>query len=384
MAHVNTIFSQILKLVPRHVFNELEKKHHTGRALRANSRWDQMAALVLTKLSDDLSLRDIENTMKAHHSSLYHLGCSPVARSTLARMNEKQSYVLFEELFYTLLNRCQNAKPGHAFRFKNPLYSMDATQITLYQELFSTMPVDRNKNPSLKVHVALNHSGNIPKFVNITSMKTPDIKGAQAWAFEKSSIVVFDRGYFGQKYFRDLNSSGTLFVTRIKKGVNYRKVEHYSVPESACVTSDCMIEFVSQAAKRKYHPPNVRMIDYTDPETGKHFQFITNIFHLSARTVCQIYKDRWRIEIFFKYLKQSLKIKKFVGKSFNAVMSQIWITMIVHVILSYIKWSSRTGHSIQKMIKLVKTSLFSRKRLAELLGVGPPSEDPDLQMEMVF
>lgn len=369
MAHNNTVLSQILKLVDRHEFQELANQHHQGRQLRKMTRWAQFIAMSLAQLSGRSSLRDVVCNMAAQTQKLYHLGTSQVSRSSLARVNENQPYELYESLFQKLLSRCQGIAPRHGFRFKNKLYSLDATTIDLCLSVFPWAKFRTTKG-AVKLHIGVNHDGYLPEFVSITDGKCHDITAARTLRLPRGSIVAMDRGYTDYSWYNALNSGGISFVTRQRKNANYRVLNRCDVIKSKGITSDQTIQLTGFKARNCTVP--LRRIGYRDPETGKHYVFLTNNFQLAAKTIAEIYKSRWQIELFFKWIKQNLKIKSFLGTSKNAVMTQIWIAMCIYLILAWLKFSSQLNASLQQILRLLQLNLFERRDLMALLRGDPP------------
>ena len=382
MAHHNTVFAQLLKLVPRHEFESLAAQHHIGRKLRTMTRWTQFIALSMAHLTGRQSLRDIVYNLKAQGSMLYHLGCRTVARSSLSRVNEQQPYTLYEELFARLYQRCQGMAPMHGFRFKNKLYSLDATLIDLSLKIFPWAHFARGK-AAMKLHVGLDHQGYLPAFAAITHGHTSDLSVARTLGFPKSSIVVCDRGYLDYAWFKSLNEKDVFIVTRPKKDAVYEVKQRHRVNRKQGITSDQTILFTG-VKPRQIQMPLMRRIGYRDPETGKHYIFITNAFHLSAKTVADIYKQRWQIEVFFKWIKQNLKIRSFLGTSRNAVMTQIWAALCMALLLAYLKFTARLSWSVQQILRLLQINLFMRRDMMTLLGGNPPQPDPSQSKQLLL
>ncbi|MGH9566353.1 MAG: IS4 family transposase [Candidatus Angelobacter sp.] len=373
MAHCNTVFAQLLKRVPRHDFERLAMEHHVGRKLRRTSRWSQFVALMLGQMAGRQSLRDIETNMKAQQHRLYHLGARPVARSSLARLNERQPYQLYEALFARLYARCQHLAPGHGFRFHNKLYSLDASLIDLSLRIFPWAHYALGK-AAMKLHVGLDHDGHLPAFAAITAGKTADIELGRTLNFGKGSLVVFDKGYTDYSWFKQLNAKGIFFVTRLRRNARWRVEARRPVARSGGLSSDQTIRLTGIKPQKLELPP-LRRVGYRDPESGRHYEFLTNNFQLAAQTIADIYKQRWQVELFFKWLKQNLKIKAFLGNSKNAVMTQIWIALCGCLLLAYLKFSSKLGWSLQKMLRLLQLNLFMRRDLMALLRDDPPDEN---------
>jgi len=370
MSHSSTVLSQLLKFVPRHEFEALAKAHHSGRAFRTASRWSQFVCLAMAQLSGRNSLRDIVENISAQTHRLYHLGSAKLTRSNLSRINESKPHQLYQALFSKLLKRCQSQTTGHRFKFHNPLYSLDASTIDLCLSVFPWAEF-RSTKGAVKLHVGLNHDGYLPEFVTISDGRCADITAGRGLNFPKGSIIALDRGYVDYGWFKQLNDNEIYFVTRLKRNARYRVVERHSVRKSSGITSDQTIEFTgSQVAKSC--PIRLRRIGYRDPSTGKHYVFLTNHFKLSATTIAAIYKERWQIELFFKWIKQNLKIKSFIGTSRNAVLTQIWIAMCVYLILAFIKLRSKLGKSLQQMVRLLQMNLFEKRDLMALLRGDPP------------
>ena len=366
MPHCNTIFSQILKLVPRHEFETLAKQHHSGRSFRTASRWSQFVTLAMAQLAGRISLRDIVENVSAQAHRLYHLGSAKLTRSNLSRINEDKPYALYEALAGKLLNRCQGMAPGHKFRFKNPLYSLDASTIDLCLSVFPWASF-RSTKGAIKLHVGLNHDGYLPEFVTITEGKTSDVEMVRTLTFPSGSIVVVDRGYNDYDWYNQLTEKDVFFVTRLKANAQYRVINRQPVLKNKGLTSDQTIRLTSIQAAKKC-PSRLRRVGYRDIDTGKHYIFLTNNFKLAARTIADIYKARWQVELFFKWIKQNLKIKSFIGTSKNAVMTQIWIAMCVYLLLAFIKFQSRMNKTMQQILRLLQLNLFEKRDLMALRG----------------
>ncbi len=383
MAHSNTVLAQVLKLVPRHEFETLATQHHTGRRFRKTSRWSQCVALATGQLSGRRSLRDIVSNLRAQASALYHLGTAGIARSTLARVNEQQPYTLYEALFGKLYARCGKVSPGHGFRFKHKLYSIDASVIDLSLAIFPWAQF-RRRDGALKLHVGLDHDGCIPAFMTLTDGKVHEVNEARKRRFPVGSILVMDKAYLDYGWYKSLTEQGVFFVTRARKNMRYRVVERRAVDTSTGLKVDQVICLTGQRAQKEELPP-VRRIRYRDPESGQEYVFLTNHFRLAAATIAAVYKQRWQIELFFKWIKQNLKIKAFLGTSKNAVMTQIWVAMCVYLMLAYLKFASKAAASLQHILRLLQLNLFMRRDLLDLLHERPPDPvPPSPQQQLAF
>jgi hypothetical protein len=369
MAHCNTVFAQLLKLVPRHEFEQLANQHHSGRSFRSASRWSQFVAMTMAQLSGRHSLRDIVENLSAQTHRLYHLGGSKLSRTTLSRINEDKPFTLYQALFNKLLGRCLNQPRGHQFRFKHPLYALDSTTIGLCLSMFPWADFRTTKG-AIKLHVGLNQAGYLPEFNCITDGKTTDIEVARSIQFNKGSIVAVDRAYTDYDWYNTLNEKGIYFVSRQKSNARYRVIERREIDQKRGITSDQSIELTGFYAAQSY-PGSLRRIGYRDPETGKHYVFVTNHKTLSAQTIADIYKSRWQVELFFKCIKQNLKIKSFVGTSRNAVLTQIWIALCVYLMMAYLRAICGLTKSVQQIIRILQMNLFDKRELIPLLRGDP-------------
>ena len=369
MAHHNTILSQIFRLVPRHNFKSLEIKHDGKRRSDAMSRWSQFVAMAIAQLSGRSSLRDLESAIASQAHLRYHLGSGSITRSALGRANQNLDFRFYETLFSALYARCQGKAPGHGFRFKGKLFSLDASLLDVSMKVFPQANYN-NRKAAYKLHVGLDHDGLIPAFAAITRGKTGDQTQAKLMRFPKGSVVVFDKGYNDYGWHNQLTEKGIFWVTRIRGNAKYRVLERRPVNRSQGITSDQTIEFTSLRSSKK-DLRAVRRIGYQDAETGRHYVFTTNRFDWSAKTIAEIYRQRWQVELFFKWIKQNLKIKTFMGNTDNAVMTQVMIALCVYLALAYLKFQSRIGHSLQQISRLVHLNLFARRNLIELFKPPP-------------
>ena len=366
MAHSSTIFSQLLQLVSRHDFIRLEKEGFKfGHKPRSLTRWGQFVAMMFAHLSGRTSLRDIASQLGAQAHRLYHLGVRTVKRSTLSDANQGCPAEFFESVFHHLYAKCSAVAPKKRFRFKCKLYSFDSTVVDLCLSLFPWARFRKNKG-GIKLHTLLDHDGHIPAFVQVTDAKTPDLIVARLLKLPSGSITVMDRAYIDFTWFGTLDKNDQFFVTRMKRGIRYKVVERHEVDHSKGLTSDQVI--LLAGAKAKDCPIPLRRIGYRDPETGKHYVFLTNIGHLIAKTICDIYHERWQIELFFKWIKQNLKIKTFFGTSRNAVLTQVWIALITVLLLAFYKFKAKLAQSLTEILKSLQLTLFSRRSLWELFN----------------
>ena len=384
MAHCNTLFHSMLNFIPRHQFAALENQHSTGRKSRKFSRWNQFTHLMFMQLTGRASLRDGIQSMNSRAKDLYHLGAKPVARATFADANNIRPASFYQALFEKMYQRCRIVSPKHKFKFRNKLYSLDASVIDLSLGAFPWACFRRTKS-AVKIHTLLDHSGFLPAFVSITDGKIHESKVAKSIRLAKGSIVVEDRAYTDYKWFCQLQENGIFFVTRQKTNAVFRVTERRQVNKNQGLCSDQTIVLTGSKGHLCPHP--LRRIGYRDPETKKHYVFLTNNFTLSAKTIADIYKERWQIEIFFRWIKQNLKIKAFVGNSRNAVMTQIYVALIAYLLLCMFKYLSKISVGLQNLIRVIQLNLFRRCTLEELFEPPPHKKlnnNINRQLEITF
>jgi putative transposase len=369
VAHSNTIFHQLLHLLDRHDFAKIEQNgFRPKRKYRSLNRWGQFVVMMFAQITGRSSLRDIAHQFQFQAARLYHLGASVVKRSTLADANTKRSAEFLQALFAHQYSKCVAFAPRKKFRFKNKLYSFDASVVDLCLSLFPWAKFRTTKG-GIKLHALLDHDGYIPAFLEITAAKVADLTVAKTLRLPAFSIVVMDRAYVDFAWYNKLNRRKVFFVIRMKKGTKYRVVERNQVIKAKGLTSDQTI--LLTGTKAKECPIFLRRVGYRDPDTGQHYVFITNIFHLSAKTIADIHRDRWQVEIFFKWIKQNLKVKSFLGTSKNAVMTQIWVAIITMLLLAYYKFRAKLGHTLSQILKLLQLNLFTRRNIWQLFDPGP-------------
>jgi len=287
-------------------------------------------------------------------------------KSTLSDANAKGDYRMYEELFYHLLGRCKNLTPKHKFRFKNPLYTIDASTIDLCLSVFPWAKFRTTKG-AIKLHCLYDHSGALPTFLTITDGKSHDMRVVMEHTFPLSpdSIVSVDKAYIDYKWLNSLDEQGVWFVTGAKTNIDYTVVGQHPISNKK-VLNDERIALQGPLTKSKYSK-ELRLIRYYDEGRQKTLTFLTNNFRFAATTIAQIYKSRWQIELFFKWIKQNLKIKSFLGTSKNAVMTQIWVAMCYYLLLTYIKYQTKYGNSLLQLSRVIREMLFERKALIDIL-----------------
>ena len=383
MAHHNTILNQMLKMFSRHEFQKFVFETGTEYHAWGFSSWNRFVSMLFGQLAGVDSLRGIEAGLATQSKSLYHLGSKPVHRSTLAYANEHRSHELFKKIFEWMLSQCQPVAPKHKFRFKNPLSSLDATVIDLCLSLYDWAKFGTTKG-AVKLHVKLNHAGYLPTFMAMTEGKVHESTIAPSVPLESGDVVVFDRGYNDFAWFNTLVDKCVFFVTRLKKRARYKIIERRPTTHKD-IYSDQIIEFTGFYTHKKC-PHQLRRIRSKDRETGKIIVILTNNFSWSAKTIALIYKDRWQIELFFKAIKQLLKVKSFVGTSRNALLSQLWVALIAYLLLAYLKFKSKFSWSLYTLCSVLPTNIFSKRNLWDWLNdpFHKPKSKVSPQYELAF
>ncbi|MBZ0104667.1 MAG: IS4 family transposase [Sulfuricella denitrificans] len=380
------MFSQILKLIPRTDFERIVRE--TGAEYRSKglSSWSQFVGMLFCQLGRAHSLREIEGGLKSCEGKLAHLGIEAPARSSLSYANGHRPWELFEKVFYGLFETVAAKAVGKKkFRFKNKLVSIDSTVIDLCLSMYDWAKFRRTKG-AVKLHLVLDHDGYLPCFGIITDGKVADVKAAHQMHFAPDTIVVDDRGYNDYRLFAKWTDVGVYFVTRMKDSTLFEVVEEHVVPQNRNILKDQTIRLTGVGAQDKC-PHLLRRVEAVREDTGGILVFITNHHGLGASTIAAIYKDRWQIELFFKAIKQNLKIKTFVGTSANAVKTQIWTALISMLLLRYLQLSSRFGWSLANLVALLRMNLFTHRDLMAWLDkpfATPPDPQNNPQTVLAF
>lgn len=363
MNKVMSIFSQILQLFPKTEFIQLVYDTKAHKAIKGFSCWDQFVSMLFCQLGKAQSLREICYGLATFQGKINHLGLKKApSRSTLSYANEHRPWQLYERLFYTLLARCRQAFNGPGkFRFKNKLYSFDASLVELCLTMFDWAKYRRAKG-ALKLHLLLDHDGYLPQYVYVSEGKLHEINVLRRLSFDSGTIVVIDRGLVDYELFGLWTENGVFFVTRLKKNASYRVIKKRSVPQHRPIVKDWEIELDGFYSKDKCPYP-LRLVEVWDENKKESITLLTNHFDFGATTISKIYKDRWEIELFFKALKQNLRIKTFVGTSFNAVMIQIWTALISMLILKYLKMKAKIKWSLSNLVAMLRFNLLAYKDL---------------------
>jgi Transposase DDE domain/Domain of unknown function (DUF4372) len=371
MAHNNTVLGNMLQLLPRHVFEHQVETHGCqGPKPRKLSYWSQLVAMLYAQLSGKKSLRDLVFSLGRHQRKLYHLGLSPIKRSTMADANEQRPARIFSKTYFKLLQRFQAefSRQSRSRRVK----IMDATYVPVCDSLFPWAKFMPGKS-AVKLHFLLDAEDNTPQDLKVTHGQVHELEVARTLSFNPGDLLLLDRGYIDFIWLHSLNQKGVGFVTRLQKNIRYQVVHSNPVSSDTPVLADQIIQLNSYYARSRY-PQALRLVNYRDPENGKEFTFLTNLHDLPALAVADLYRQRWQIENFFRWIKQNLKIKTFYGTSENAVLIQIWTALISYLLLLWIKMRSQIGWSILELTRLVQNLIMERVNLWDL--ICPKNSDP--------
>lgn len=380
------MFSQILKLIPRTDFERIVRETRAEYRCKGLSSWSQFVGMLFCQLGRAHSLREIEGGLKSCEGKLSHLGIEVPARSSLSYANAHRPWEMFEKVFHELFKTVAAKAVGKKkFRFKNKLVSVDSTVIDLCLSMYDWAKFRRAKG-AVKLHLVLDHDGYLPCFGIITDGKMHDVKAAHQMHFASGTIVVDDRGYNDYRLFAKWTDAQVFFVTRMKDNAQYEVIEEREPPKNRNILTDQIIRLSGTGAQEKC-PHLLRRIEAVREDTGDILVFLTNHLSLGASTIAAIYKDRWQIELFFKAIKQNLKIKTFVGTSANAVRTQIWTALISMLLLRYLQLSSRFGWSLANLVAMLRMNLFTHRDLMAWLDhpfATPPEPQENTQASFAF
>ncbi len=370
MVRTASLFSQLLREIPRFEFERLVRKHGAERHAKGFTCWNQLVSMLFCHLAGADSLREICNGLACCLGKLVHLGVERMPnKSTLSYANANRPAKLYEDLFWNMLDRFRSSGqlPGgrHRFRFKNKLFSLDSTIISLCLSLFPWASFRRAKG-GVKVHVLLDHSDYMPAFAVISDAKKHDVKVAKSLRFNPGSIVAMDRAYNDYQLFAAWTERDVSFVTRMKDNALYEVVERRRVPLNRNILFDDIIRLTGVKASEKC-PHLLRRVVVWDGENDREIVLLTNHLEFGATTIAEIYKDRWQIELFFKALKQNLKIKTFIGTTENALRIQIWTALLALLLLKWLHYLSRASWSFSNLVSLLRLNLFTYRNLTEWL-----------------
>ena len=369
MGHENTLFREVLQWIPRHEFQAIVNRHDGDKRTRNLKCWGQFVSLLFGQLTGHNALRSMVTALNTQVQFLYHLGVTPIKRSTLSDANEKRSPKILEDVFYKLLNRTQAYAPKHSFRFNGKILAMDATTINLCLSLCPWAGFRHGKG-GMKMHTAIDLDGNLPDFMVMTPAKVHDVKVAHGRRFAPGTTLLVDRAYVDFEWLYQLEKQGVFFVTRMKDNGQYKVRRCFSKIQAKGIKADQEIRLTGQLTRKKY-PTTLRRVSYRDPETGQRYVFITNRFDLAAKTICDLYKARWEVELFFKTMKGQLQVDKFVGTSVNAVLWQLWTAMIAYLLVSLIRFLNKVKWSVPSTMAALAVALFQKIDIKRLFNPLP-------------
>lgn len=372
MPNATTVLQQLLHLLPEDRFQAFVGQHKADRYVKTFSCRNQLCTLVYAQATGKDSLRGIETGLRSLDSMWYHLGLTSVARSTIAYANEHRPWQIYESLFYAMLEKCQDLTPRRQFSFQNELRAIDSTTIDLCLSLFSWAQFRTTKG-AIKLHTSFNVRSQIPDCVELTDGKVHDITAMKRMDFStypKGTIFIIDRGYYDLALLKAITDAGHHFVIRLKKNAQIVHIEEHRAPTGTGVLKDERIAFVLPQSQEKY-PEDLRLVTFHDDEHDVTYEFLTDEFRLSAANIALIYKQRWQVELFFKWIKQHLKITTFLGTSKNAVLTQMWVAMIYFLLLSWIAFQTRFQGSLLDLTRIVGELLLRRVHLVDSLSLTP-------------
>jgi DDE family transposase/uncharacterized protein DUF4372 len=378
MVRVASLFSQLLQKIPRDIFEGLVQKHGAERYAKGFSSWTQLVAMLFSQLAHADSLREICNGLACCEGKLLHLGIRGTPRrSTLSYANNHRPAAMFEALFWKILGRFRQQQmlgKSRPFRFKNRLLSLDSTTISLCLSLFPWAQYRQAKG-GVKLHVLLSHEDYMPEYALLTDARQHDIRPARQLSLRPGSIVVMDRGYTDFVLFGKWCQEGVFWVTRMKDGTAYQVEQNRELPKDRSILADQVIRLCGAGAAKKC-PDLLRRIVVWDAEQQRQMEILTNHLEFAATTLANIYRQRWQIELFFKALKQNLKVKSFVGTSENALRIQIWTALLALLLLKWLHFLSAAGWSLSNLASLLRLNLFTYRDLKEWLD--KPLETPPI------
>src|SRR5271169_6214070 len=371
-----TVFSQLISFLPDREFRRCVARYQGDLRLRGFTCWDQYLAMAFAQLTYRESLRDIEACLGAMQGKLYHLGFrGKVARSTLADANETHDWHIFGDFAHYLIGvaRLLHAEDPHGLGLDHALYALDSTTIDLCLSLFPWAKFRKHK-AAVKMHTLLDLQGNIPTFISITNGKVHDVNILDEIVLEAGAFYVMDRGYVDFERLYEFTLSAAFFVVRTKSNVLLQRRYSHPVDKTSGVRSDHTV-ILSAIDSAKVYPDVLRRVSYLDVKTRKRFKFLTNNFTLPALTIAQIYKSRWAIELFFKWIKQHLRIKAFYGTSENAVKTQIWIAVSVYVLVAIVRKRLGLDTSLYQILQILSVTLFEKTPILQALQAHDSQSD---------
>jgi len=363
-----TVFSQLLDFLPKHLFEPCVRRYRGNHRIRTFSCFDQYLCMIFAQITSRQSLRHIETSLRVMQSKLYHCGIrGTISRTTLAKANELRDWRIYADFAQVLIVRARSlyAHDDFGLQLDREVYALDSTTIDLCLTLFPWATFRRHK-AAVKIHTQMDLRGSIPSFIRISDGKLHDVHFLDDVILEPGALYVMDRGYLDFARLFQFQLQSCSFITRAKSNFRYSRLRSFLIDKNAGLRSDQMIRLHGHSVRQDY-PAALRRIGYVDPETGKRLVFLTNNFRLPALTIARAFKCRWQIELFFKWIKQYLRIKSFFGTSPNAVKTQIWIAVSVYVLVAIVKKELGLPQSLGEILQILDISLFEQVPLGQVL-----------------
>lgn len=364
-----TVFKQLLQFLPRYEFNLCVHRYRGEYREKKFSTYDQFLCLAYAQMTGRESLRDIETCLNSHREKLYHIGFrGDVSRTTLADANERRDWRIFQDFGHVLIGIAQRMYQSDAIAVEltQPLYAFDSTTIDLCLSLFPWAEFRKTK-AAVKMHTLIDLRGPIPTWVTITTGKVHDVRMLDHLPVEKDAIYAMDRGYVDFLRLYLIHKQGAFFVVRAKDNLKCKRLYSNPKDKEAGVRADQIITLMTQKSKKGY-PERLRRVSYVDKERNKRLVFLTNNFEIPAEAVAAVYKQRWQVELFFKWIKQHLRIKSFVGTSVNAVKSQIWVALCIYLLVAITKKKLGIPCSLYTFLQILEVNLFEKKPISSLVA----------------
>lgn len=375
-----TVFSQILEHLPRYEFDKFVKKYEGDRRVRRFPCYDQFLCLAYAQLTYRESLRDIETCLNSHREKLYHIGFrGQISRSTMADAGEKRDCRIYQDFAYHLISIARKLYQNEelAIDLDYSLYAFDSTTIDLCLSLFPWAHFRKTK-AAIKMHTFLDLRGSIPTFISLTTGKVHDVNVLDILPLEKDAVVAMDRGYVDFTRLYAMNRFPAFFVIRAKSNLRYRRIHSQKVDKSLGLRSDQHIVLTTKKSRDAY-PEALRRVTYVDLDTNKRFSYLTNIFTVPAITVADIYKQRWQVELFFRWIKQHLRIKTFYGTSPNAVKTQIWIAVSIYLLVAILKKRLQLPGNLHTILQILEVNIFEKRPIIQIVKEANKQEpEPNL------
>jgi hypothetical protein len=363
-----TVFAQLLQHLPRYEFDKCVRLYEGNYRIRRFPCYDQFLCLAFAQLTYRESLRDIETCLNSHREKLYHVGFrGPVSRSTLADANEIRDYRIYQDFGYHLIDTARFLYRGEELEIdlKQSVYALDSTTIDLCLSLFPWATFRKTKG-AIKLHTLLDLRASIPTFIALTPASVHDVNLLDTVPLEKEAIVTLDRGYTDFRRLYAIHRQPAFFVIRAKSNLRFRRLNARRVDKTTGVRADQTIALTGIRSKDAY-PESLRRVSYVDPEIRKRLVFLTNIFTTPAKTVADIFKLRWQVELFFRWIKQHLRIKSFYGTSANAVKTQVWIAVCIYLLVAIMKKRLNLPGSLHTLLQILEINVFEKKSIQQLV-----------------